>query len=38
VKIWDARWPDRLQRRSLFEYLAELLVAHTRGKPRPRLA
>jgi transposase len=28
----------RLQRRSLFEYLTELLAAHSTGKPIPRLA
>jgi transposase len=28
----------RLQRRSLFEYLSELLTAHARGDPLPRLA
>lgn len=28
----------RLQRRSLFEYLGELLTAHARGDPLPRLA
>jgi hypothetical protein len=28
----------RLQRRSLFTYLSELIVAHTRGDPFPALA
>ena len=37
-RLLSAHTTCRLQRRSLFEYLSELLVAHARGDPAPLLA
>jgi transposase len=37
-RLLSASTTCRLQRRSLFEYLAELLAAHTAGHPAPLLA
>jgi len=37
-RLLSASTTCRLQRRSLFEYLAELLTAHARGDPLPGLA
>ena len=37
-RLLSASVTCRLQRRSLFEYLSELLVAHARGDPVPSLA
>ena len=37
-RLLSASTTCRLQRRSLFEYLSELLGAHARGDPAPRLA
>ena len=37
-RLLSASTTCRLQRRSLHEYLAELLTAHARGDPLPRLA
>jgi transposase len=37
-RLLSASTTCRLQRRSLFEYLSELLAAHPRGDPLPRLA
>jgi transposase len=37
-RLLSASTTCRLQRRSLFEYLSDLLAAHARGDPVPRLA
>jgi transposase len=37
-RLLSASTTCRLQHRSLFEYLSDLLVAHARGDPLPRLA
>jgi transposase len=37
-RLLSASTTARLQRRSLFKYLSELLAAHARGDPLPRLA
>jgi transposase len=37
-RLLSASTTCRLQRRSLFEYLSELLTAHPRGDPLPKLA
>jgi transposase len=37
-RLLSASTTCRLQRRSLFEYLSELLIANARGHPLPRLA
>ena len=38
ARLLSASISCRLQRRSLFEYLAETLTAHARGDPAPSLA